>query len=76
MLKKCYLIMCSLFVIFGVSHFSSVQAKEISMGEPLYQEIVQTDDPTDVSGLAMGAVVAVIGIVALVYYQVKGKHQK
>ena len=55
---------------------NKVQAQAPVRQEALIEDVVQTNDPTDVSGLVMGAVVALIGVVALVYYQVKGKHQK
>ncbi len=69
-------LMIAAILLMGFILTTPVEAKETMYREPLMIDVVQTDDPTDVSGLVMGAVVALIGIVALVYYQVKGKHQK
>lgn len=67
-------LLCVLSLIFV--NVNKVQAQAPVRQVALIEDVVQTNDPTDVSGLVMGAVVALIGIVALVYYQVKGKHQK
>ena len=78
MRRKWYIRLLGLLCVlsFTFVNVNRVQAQAPVRQVALIEDVVQTNDPTDVSGLVMGAVVALIGIVALVYYQVKGKHQK
>ena len=78
MRRKWYIRLLGLLCVLSLTfvNVNRVQAQAPVRQVALIEDVVQTNDPTDVSGLVMGAVVALIGIVALVYYQVKGKHQK
>ena len=78
MRRKWYICLLVLLCVLSLTfvNVNKVQAQAPVRQVALIEDVVQTNDPTDVSGLVMGAVVALIGVVALVYYQVKGKHQK
>ena len=72
MRRKWYICLLGLLCVLSLTfvNVNKVQAQAPVRQVALIDDVVQTNDPTDVSGLVMGAVVA------LVYYQVKGKHQK
>ena len=75
MRRKWYICLLGLLCVLSLTfvNVNKVQAQAPVRQVALIEDVVQTNDPTDVSGLVMGAVVALIGIITRSKANIKNK---